>query len=109
MMDANGDALMMSGDVLKWSSEDVKQWLLIEGFQDFYWVSITACLCSSLNEPSHSLVLTLEEAEDLSHVNLLVSLHSLDHLPMLCRPVTNDGAPSRIFSFRMIIPKKHQF
>ena len=34
-MDANGDALMMSGDVLKWSSEDVKQWLLIEGFQDF--------------------------------------------------------------------------
>ena len=28
-------AELLSGDVLKWSSEDVKQWLLIEGFQDF--------------------------------------------------------------------------
>ena len=28
-------AELLSGDALKWSSEDVKQWLLIEGFQDF--------------------------------------------------------------------------
>ena len=28
-------AEFLSGDILKWSSEDVKQWLLIEGFQDF--------------------------------------------------------------------------
>ena len=29
------DCEILSNDVLKWSSDDVKQWLLIEGFQDF--------------------------------------------------------------------------
>ena len=66
-------AEFLSGDVLKWSSEDVKQWLLIEGFQDFIDIikphEVTGIDFLMLTEQDwRDLICKFEsESRDLSH------------------------------------------